>query len=104
MMDRDTAVAFEALAAIPNTFLRPSPGRLMPGFFAAAFASAAAALAARLAARSARTLSAAVSASVGALAALGVPTGFLAIGPSVVVALVPIRASKIRQAPDVLYR
>src|SRR5688572_19651898 len=97
MMDRDTAVAFDALAAMPNTFLRPSPGRPMPGFFEAALASAAAAFAARLAARSARTLSAAVSASVGALAAFGVAPGFLAIVPSVVVALVPARAGKIRQ-------
>ena len=27
MMERDTAVAFDALAAMPNAFLRPSAGR-----------------------------------------------------------------------------
>ena len=62
-MEREKAVTFDALAAMPNTFLRPSVGRLMPGFFTAAFASAAAAFSARLACRSARTLSAARSAS-----------------------------------------
>jgi hypothetical protein len=85
MMERDTAVAFDALAAMPNAFLRPSAGRPMPGFFTAAFASAAAAFAARLACRSARTLSAASSASVGVRVAFGVASGFLAIVPSVVV-------------------
>jgi len=85
MMERDTAVAFDALAAMPNAFLRLSAGPLMPGFFTAAFASAAAAFAARFAWRSARTLSAAISASVGARVAFGVAFGFLAIVPSVVV-------------------
>ena len=85
MMDRDTAVAFDALAAIPNAFLRPSPGRPMPGFFTAAITSAAAAFAARLACRSARTLSAVISASVGSPVAFGVSSGVLAIVPSVVV-------------------
>jgi len=84
MMERETAVAFDALAAMPNTFLwsgRPP----MPGFVTAAFASASAAFASRLAFRSARTLSAAVSASVGARVALGVATGFFAIVPSLMV-------------------
>ena len=85
MMERDTAVAFDALAAMPNAFLRPSPGRPMPGLFTAAFASAAAAFAARLALRSARTLSAASWASVGVRVAFGVASGFLVIAPSVVV-------------------
>jgi hypothetical protein len=77
------AVAFVALAAMPNAFLRLSAGPPMPGFFTAAFAAAAAAFASRLALRSART--AAISASVGARFAFGVDSGFLAIVPSVVV-------------------
>lgn len=78
-MERENAVTFDALAAMPNAFLRPSVGRLMPGFFTAAFASAAAAFCARLACRSARTLSAATSAPVGAPVVGVVAPGFLAI-------------------------
>jgi hypothetical protein len=95
MMERVTDAAFDALACIPNTFFRPSPGRPMPGFFMAAFAASAAAFASRLAFRSARTLSAAVSASVLAGVASGVDCGFLAIVSSlVVVARVSLRAAE----------
>jgi hypothetical protein len=87
MMERDMEVAFDALAAMPNTFLRPSAGRPIPGFFTAAFASAAAAFAARFACRSARTLSAEVSASVGTGVASGAASRFLAIVPSVVIVM-----------------
>lgn len=85
MIERVTAVAFAAFAAMPNTFLRPSPGRPMPGLFTAAAASAAAAFAARLACRSARTLSAAIPASVAAGVTFGVAFDFLPIVPPVVI-------------------
>ena len=76
MMERDTAVAFDALAAIPKTFLRLSACR-MPAFITAARASAAAAFARRFAWRSCRTLSASVSASAAAFATVGVAFGVL---------------------------
>jgi hypothetical protein len=85
MMERETDAAFEALACIPNTFLRPSPGRPMPGFVTAALAAASAAFASLLAFRSARTLSAASSASVFAGISSGAALGFFAMVPSMMI-------------------
>jgi hypothetical protein len=79
IIEREKAVAFDALAAMPNAFLGSPPGRPMPGFFTAAFAFAAAAFASRFAFRSARTLSAAVSASACSGFGFGGDFGFLAI-------------------------
>ncbi|HEX6316049.1 MAG TPA: hypothetical protein VFZ73_14360 [Gemmatimonadaceae bacterium] len=64
MMERETAVAFDALIAMPDVLRRVSAGLLMLGFLGAAFASAAAAFASRFALRSARTVSALSSSSV----------------------------------------
>jgi hypothetical protein len=79
MMDRENDVAFDALAAMPNAFFRPSPCRPITGFFPTAFAASAAAFASRFACRSARTLSAASSASVFVRVASGVAFDFRVI-------------------------
>jgi hypothetical protein len=97
MMERDTAAAFDALAAIPNLFLCMAPGLPAAGFLNAAFAASAAAFASRFALRSALTLSAACSASVGSTSAFGFASGFLAMVSSRVV-VDECRASLL--APD----
>jgi hypothetical protein len=79
MMERENAVAFDALAAMPKAFLRLSACRPIAGFATAAFAAAAAAFASRLACRAARTASAAISASLFGWIRSGVAFGFFAI-------------------------
>jgi len=87
MMERENAVAFDALAAMPNEFLRMSACRPIAGFFTAALAAAAAAFASRLACRAARTASAACSASACVRVSFGFASRFFAILPSSVIHL-----------------